>query len=401
MKYFSSHHSNHFSGTGSGGDGLPPTRGPPTTQTPAPAIDIEFPSPPKATKRISIDITPLNPCLGQEKDSVNRIHPLNTNDEGESIEDVLAASSAFSRWVSRRDCNRDAIITTLRQITGLEDHVANQERLIAGYNKEYDENTKQFSEQSNHFPRTQRVKERWDQLTKYNTKCANVMSNIYKVRTQQHLLRQQIDSLVQRVQAQRVGWGYAIDHPRHNFVVVVDSNDPILQESQTRLPRRRLLPDFNEAESEENNGPPNPKRPRDKRSAECKHTPITNLTTVSQFLTHNLTYGIYVFQEESQLLSEKFEHFEDVYTMVADTLKAWHNSFYYITLFNKMDDTFDHLKKQIFNTEISTFDNKMKSLKRGIHDIKIFMDKNYLWYSYPQQTADRITDHIREIEYRF
>jgi hypothetical protein len=66
---------------------------------------------------------------------------------------------------------------------------------------------------------------------------------------------------------------------------------------------------------------------------------------------------------------EKLNHFEDIYGMVTSTIRAWHSNYYYASMFQKLESTFNSYKADLLNPSISTFNLKMKSLASSIFNV--------------------------------
>jgi len=90
--------------------------------------------------------------------------------------------------------------------------------------------------------------------------------------------------------------------------------------------------------------------------------------------------GIYIFGDRDLLLNDKLDHLTNVFIMIKKMLHAWHDSWFYTDLHDKMNLAFEEFTKTIKNVEYSNFKKKLARVKSVIDHLVTFMDEHFLWY---------------------
>jgi hypothetical protein len=91
------------------------------------------------------------------------------------------------------------------------------------------------------------------------------------------------------------------------------------------------------------------------------------------------------------LLNDKLDHVTNVFNMIQKILHAWHDSWFYTDLHDKMNLAFKEFTKTIKNVEYSNFKKKLASVQSVIDHLVTFMDEHFLWYAYPEDVPKKIT----------
>jgi hypothetical protein len=171
---------------------------------------------------------------------------------------------------------------------------------------------------------------------------------------------------------------------------------PIIQRTQPE-PRpvnaRRRLNINEDGDEEDDNNIPQSKKPRNRRETEnnlCTVLTIRNLMYLDELIPNNLNPGIYILHDKQTTIENLMNHLTDVFTLIKDTLHAWHYSLYYTKLHNKMNQEFVNFKNLVLNESQSTFEKKKAAIKNTIAHIKTYMREDYLWYQEPQQVPNEI-----------
>jgi len=182
----------------------------------------------------------------------------------------------------------------------------------------------------------------------YRERTNEMMFNMVMARYHQQHLNRRLDELYNTLEAQRVGWGYRRIHPRHEFIVVLGNNIPVIQRTQTLNARRKLNFEDDDDDRDFNLATNTiPKGPRDKRNAEnCTFIVTLTLTSLYDLTNPDLEPGIYVFGNRDILLNDKLDHVTNVFNMIKKTLHAWHDSWFYTVLHEKMNLAFKEFTKQ-------------------------------------------------------
>ena len=393
---------------GAGGSGQPPPTKPTNFNkpTPAPPLDIDLDEK-KKKKYPTLELTPLKPCRGPEdahlEPQISRIFPMGGPDN--VIVDPSLPLHPSNNYISRDRCTRAAIRETHRDITDVETRIADLEREIRTFNQLYDEENALYNDVVDTFPKTStaNIKKRVDGFYRYQQRSADLMINIVRSRFNQRRLMERLEQLHRMLEAQRVGWGYAQMHPRHEFVVVfLDSTplNPIVQRTQPLNPNARRRLNLDDLDDEDNNIPKS-KRPRDKRetnNTKCTVVPLFNVSYLTQLIQDEQAPGIYLFQDKQYEISQKLDHLNDVFQMLRKTLHAWHDSWFYTTLHKKMNQAFSEFYNIISNEEFSTYKKKRLAIQTILDYIVGFMDEHYQWYANPEKVPEKIITKLHETQ---
>ena len=96
------------------------------------------------------------------------------------------------------------------------------------------------------------------------------------------------------------------------------------------------------------------------------------------------------FYDEKYIISQKLAHLTSVFNILKNTLHAWHDSWFYSTLHQKMNTALIEFQTLILNLNFSTFLKKKDAIEFVIHKIEGSMDSNFMWYAHPDDVPLKI-----------
>lgn len=351
-------------------------------------------------------VSPLKPC-GSRPDAevapqVSRIFPAGGPEA--ILTDPSLPFHPSNRWLSRERCTRAGIRETHRQIVDLETRIADYQRQIDAFRDLSNEEHNTYTEIVENVPKTStaNVRTRVNAFYRFQQRTADYMVEIVRTTFNQRRLMEELEELHNTLEAQRVGWGYLRLHPQHEFVVYYPRNVPIIQRTQTGgapAARRRL--NMDSVENDQDNAIPPPKRPRDKRNTEkesCTIVPMFNITYITDLTNPDNLPGIYVFQDKTYEVKQKLDHLLDIFLIIKKTLHAWHDSWFYTSLHEKMTKAYEEFQSNVLNEDFSTHRKKVLAINYALTHITKFMDENYAWYTSPQDVPQKIINLLENAQ---
>ena len=354
----------------------------------------------KKLNKLYIPLQPFKYCIGQSNSEWSELFP--NGAQSNAIENNNLPFHPNTRFITKSQCNLDHVARSALLINEQETIIENLENDIWELDLQYSQNNKRYA--NAYYARFAVEPEFDENFDKYLGWGTDICNNIMTLRRQQndHILI--LDNLLQTVQAQRVGWGYSVEFPNLEFVVVITNHFPIIQRTNAEIsdPHRiKYRPSFQDVDETTTTTV----APRNKRDDACSLSSFVhlshNVSTLNEFVQQlEYSVGIFVFKDKDIRLFDKWTHFNDVYDLVITTIKAWHTSAYYGKMLQKLDKKFAYVKSRILDPKISNFELKMKSLIKGITDLKMYMSSDYYWYEYPKKSIEEITNHVTEINLR-
>ena len=403
-----------FLGGGAGGSGIPPPTKPPflNRPTPAPALDLtddeDEDEEQKKAKYRKLEPSPMKPCgtrpLPELEPQASRIFPIGGPEA--IVTDPSLPLHPNNRWIGRERCTRDAVRESYREILEVESRLRDLAAEHTALSELYDDAHENYMHIVDTTPKNSEANAKTldNAYRRYQQRTNDLMFNMVTSRVNYQRMNRRLQELLNTYEAQRVGWGYHRLHPTHEFIVVLANNIPIVQRTQplnARLPNRNRN---NDNANNDNNDPSNnkihPKGPRDRRSIKenCTIVPYFTLNYLSDLADPELAPGIYVFNDKNVRLSDKMEYLTNVYSMIKKTLHAWHDSWFYTKLHDKMNAAFLEFTAVLKNEDFSTYKKKLLAMTSVINHLVGFMDEHYTWYAYPEDVPEKITTIIHNAQ---
>jgi hypothetical protein len=351
----------------------------------------------------------MKPCgtrpLAELEPRASRIFPIGGPEA--IVTDPTLPLHPNNRWIGRERCTRESVRESYREVLEVEERMRDYAREHRAFYELYDDAHNNYMQIVNTTPKNSEANAKIlnDAYRRYQERTNGLMFNMVTSRVNRERLGRRYQELLNTYEAQRVGWGYHRIHPTHEFIVVLANNIPIVQRTQplnARLPNQNRNNNGNS--NNDNNDPSNNKiyrkRPRDRRSTKenCTIVPYYTITYLSELAEPELAPGIYIFDDKNVHLAEKIEYLTNVYTMIKKTLHAWHNSWFYSNLHDKMNSAFLEFTAVLKNKEFSTYKKKIMAIDNVISHLVKFMDEHYKWYSDPEDVPFSITTVLHNVQ---
>jgi hypothetical protein len=234
--------------------------------------------------------------------------------------------------------------------------------------------------------------EKLDRTNKFVIKNRlEIETTISETHFQLEALRYTLIRMLDEIWARRVGWGYAIKHPGHIFMVYMQHAQFIKQIMLTELIEPNLLPTPR----------PTPAQRREKRSHSNYENCITEVKSIDQLTKlmdrqSNKAFQIFHFNEKEQNLKNAINNVVDIFDIWLTTNHGWFVLHYDSKYKFICQMCVDFRKEILDNPYYNTIELKMNIIKDFKQLIMKEMNYNLLWYYYPLDSLNKIQKFINK-----
>lgn len=210
--------------------------------------------------------------------------------------------------------------------------------------------------------------------------------------------------------ARRMGWGYLINNPNANFLIIV--RNPLSLNNDANLVQ---IPDSWLMSNVENQN--EERKKRDANAAANVTLPSTYYDNyLSPFTNHcvtevsslselsfemlkgqNFTLQIFALTENNLLLNQKIEDLKIIFFMWQRTSKGWFTSYYWSNQFNSVEQSFLLLTQKMSNPKCNNIKMKLDLMNELIVAVELALNQGLNWYYSTGHVTTNILLNIKAI----